>query len=217
MAMLLLPLLFLAVVLGAMFGSAGRWDLPWFWAMIGVQVAIFGLAGRLVDPGLRKERLRPGPGGQDRPLRFIVIPFLLCHLIVAGLDVGRFQWSGSVPLAVHVGGFVGYAGGLGLTVWAVVVNRFYSPVVRIQHERGHRLITAGPYQYVRHPGYTGTMLSLLGSGLMLGSWWSLVPYVCLYPLIIRRVIIEDRFLCANLDGYAEYAAKVRRGLLPGIW
>jgi protein-S-isoprenylcysteine O-methyltransferase Ste14 len=200
-----------------LFGSAGRLDLPWFWALIGFNVVLMSTAARAIEPDLMWERLRPAPGGVDRSLRWLMLPFLLAQLIVAGLDVGRFGWSGPVPLVVHGTGLLLFVSGIALAMRAMVVNRFFSPVVRIQVERGHRLITEGPYRFVRHPGYAGMLLSFLGSGLVLGSWWSLLPLIPAVVLILRRTILEDRYLREHLEGYVGYAERVRYRLLPGVW
>jgi hypothetical protein len=115
-----------AVVAGLLFGCAGRWDWPFFWAYF----AVFGLplltvALTAYDPGLAKERLRPGPGGRDR--LFVVGRSLISALYaVAGLDVGRFHWSDTVPLALQVAGLVGFVCAFGVILWAVAVNRFVS-------------------------------------------------------------------------------------------
>ena len=198
-------------------GSAGRLDLPWFWALIGVHVVLMSAAIRGIEPDLMRERFRPAPGGEDRGLRWRVAPFFLAHFIVAGLDVERFGWSGPVPLVVHGTGLLFYVSGIALAIRALVVNRFFSPVVRIQEERGHRLITEGPYRFVRHPGYAGMLLSFLGSGLVLGSWWSLLPLIPVVVLILRRTILEDRYLRKHLEGYVGYAERVQFRLLPGVW
>src|SRR3954471_795437 len=200
-----------------LFLAAGRWDLPWFWAVLAVHSALLTVGMSSIDPALRRERLRPGPGGRDRYLRLIALPFILAHLIVAGLDVGRFHWSGPMPAGVQAVALVGYAAGMALSVYAMVNNRFFSPVVRIQHERGHTLVTSGPYRFVRHPGYVGAILASACGGVALGSWWSLVPLVPFAVLFLRRTAVEDRMLRADLDGYAGYATRVRYRLLPGLW
>jgi len=213
MRLVLLELLLAAIL----FISAGRLDLPWFWALLGVYAVLLSAAIRGIDPDLIRERRHPAPGGEDRSLRWRVAPLFLAHLIVAGLDVGRFGWSGSVPLAFHAIGLIAYVSGMGLAMRAMVVNPFFSPVVRIQEERGHRLITEGPYRFVRHPGYAGILLLCLGSGLVLGSWWSLLPMIPVAVLIVRRTILEDRYLKENLEGFVSYAERVRYRLLPGAW
>jgi protein-S-isoprenylcysteine O-methyltransferase Ste14 len=209
------------VILGAMiaaiFGSAGRWNLPFAWASLGIAVAFAATIIFKIDPSLRRERLNPAPGGQDRRLRATMVPFMLGGWIVAGLDVGRFHWSDTIPFGWRVAGLVGLALGIGISFWAMMANRFFSPVVRIQQERGHHLITSGPYQYLRHPGYLGTIASYVSGTMALGSWWALLPAAGITVLIVRRTRLEDRFLQHELEGYAAYAEKVRYGLLPGVW
>ena len=138
--MLVLRLLIFELVLGGvLFASAGRLDLPWFWAVIVIHAMSMAVAVPRIDPELRKERFSPGPGGQDRRLRLIALPIVLVHLVVAGLDAGRFHWSGEVAVPMHAAGLVVYMLGLWLALWAMSANRFFSPVVRIQKERGHEI------------------------------------------------------------------------------
>jgi protein-S-isoprenylcysteine O-methyltransferase Ste14 len=96
-------------------------------------------------------------------------------------------------------------------------NRFFSSVVRIQTDRGHTVATGGPYRFVRHPGYVGMMVSALGTTILLGSLWAFIPATLLIGLIIFRTALEDRTLQNELEGYKEYAARVRYRLLPGVW
>jgi protein-S-isoprenylcysteine O-methyltransferase Ste14 len=210
-------LIYETVLAALLFVSAGRVDLPWFWAFILVHFALSVVALRNLDPDLIKERLKPGPGGQDRGLRWLILPFYAAHFMAAGLDVGRFHWSGRLVPVIQAAGLVVFASGMGVMVWAMAMNRFFSPVVRIQGERGHRLVTSGPYRYVRHPGYTGSILLFLGSGPALGSWWSLVPLIPVLALILRRTVLEDQFLKRELVGYDRYAERVRSRLVPGVW
>ena len=206
-----------AAMAAVLFGSAGRLDLPWFWGLIAVHGTLLTIGVRSIDPGLREERLRPGPGGKGRRVRLAAVPFLLAHLVVAGLDVGRFGWSGSIPSAAHAAALAGYTAGMGLSIWAMAVNRYCSPVVRIQAERGHRVITVGPYRWLRHPGYAGMLVSAFCGGIVLGSWWSIVPLVPVVALFLHRTAMEDRFLRDGLEGYAGYAEAVRYRLVPGVW
>jgi protein-S-isoprenylcysteine O-methyltransferase Ste14 len=208
----------LVAVLGALlFGCAGRWDLPMFWAYLGVWAAA-ALAGAFVaDPTLARERLRPGPGGKDYLTLFVVTPLWVAQHVVAGLDVGRFHWGDGVPLAVQVLGLLAVAAGLGVAVWAVAVNRFFSSVIRIQTDRGHHLVTRGPYRYVRHPAYACMPFLMIGAGLALGSWLAtLLGLVMVFPILLRTAR-EDRTLRDQLEGYAAYAEKVRYRVLPGVW
>jgi protein-S-isoprenylcysteine O-methyltransferase Ste14 len=207
----------IALMAGVLFGCAGRWDLPMFWAYLGVfSVPLLVAALTVYDPDLAKERLRPGPGGKDW-LFVVGRLFVPAHLAVAGLDVGRFHWSDTVPFGAQLAGLVGFAASCGLILWAVAVNRFFSPVVRIQKERGHHVVTRGPYRYVRHPAYLAMIVALPFSALALGSGWSLLPAGAFALLVVRRTALEDRTLRQELDGYAGYAERVRYRLVPGLW
>jgi protein-S-isoprenylcysteine O-methyltransferase Ste14 len=217
MAMMLRVMILEGVLAATLFASAGRIDLPWFWAVLAVHSTLLAVGMSSIDPALRRERLKPGPGGQDRYLRLIALPFILAHLIVAGLDVGRFHWSRPMLTGLQALALIGYATGMALAVCAMLNNRFFSPIARIQHERGHTLVTSGPYRFVRHPGYVGAILASACGGVALGSWWSLVPMVPFAVLFLRRTALEDRMLRADLEGYAGYAERVRYRLVPGLW
>jgi protein-S-isoprenylcysteine O-methyltransferase Ste14 len=210
-------LVFLAALAAVLFGSAGRLDLPWFWAFLAVHGVLLAVQRATLDEGLWRERARPGPGGRDRRLRSITMPLYLIHLVVAGLDVGRWRWSGAIPFWIQGSGLAGYACGMGIAIWAMAVNRFFSLAARIQHERGHSLISTGPYRFVRHPGYAGGLLAMLGGGIALGSWWSLLPMLPVALLTLRRTVMEDHLLRAELAGYTHYSRRVARRLVPGIW
>ena len=207
---------FFAVMTGTFFGSAGRWDLPLAWVCLGIYATFIVLAQILMDPELRRERMKPAPGGIDRQIRWVMLPFMLGYWVVAGLDI---RWHGPQIIARgwQVVGLTGLTASLGLALWASKQNPFFSPVVRIQTERGHHLITGGPYQFIRHPGYLGGAGSALCGAIALGSRWALLPAAGVVGVLVRRTILEDRFLHRELAGYQEYARKVRFRLLPGIW
>jgi protein-S-isoprenylcysteine O-methyltransferase Ste14 len=208
---------FLALIAAVLFGCAGRWDLPMFWAYLGVWSAS-ALVGFLVaDPSLIRERLRPGPGGHDYLTAVLALPLWLGSYVVAGLDVGRFHWSDTVPRSLQLAGLVAMGGGSAVVTWAVAVNRFASSVIRIQTERGHRVIAGGPYRWVRHPMYAFCAFVFIGGGLALGSWTGVLLRVALMLPILRRTALEDRFLCEHLEGYSDYARQVRHRLFPGFW
>jgi protein-S-isoprenylcysteine O-methyltransferase Ste14 len=141
---------------------------------------------------------------------------LLGHWVIAGLDIGRFHWS-PVPWAGQLICVIGYGIALVLNLWAMRVNRYYSSVVRIQSDRGHRVIDRGPYQFVRHPGYMATILAIVLGGLALGSWWALVPSGIFVLMMIRRASVEDRMLQSELPGYLDYSQRVRWRLVPGLY
>lgn len=209
--------LFVGLIAAAMFAAAGRTDLPMFWAYLALLTGIMTLALAIADPDLMRERVKPGPGGKDRYIRVMMMPLLLAHYIVAGLDAGRYHWSGDFPRALQFAGLAGVAAAFSLVLWATRVNRFFSPVVRLQTDRGHHLITGGPYAFVRHPGYAGSFLWLLSSGLALGSWVSFLPAAAGAAVMLRRLLLEDKFLHEMLPGYPEYAGRVTSRVLPGVW
>ena len=102
-------------------------------------------------------------------------------------------------------------------MWALAENRFFSSVVRIQTDRGHVVCDTGPYRIMRHPGYAGNILPLLGIVLALGSLWTIIPAVVALVIAIVRTALEDQTLQEELPGYREYAQRVRYRLLPGIY
>jgi protein-S-isoprenylcysteine O-methyltransferase Ste14 len=136
---------------------------------------------------------------------------------IAGLD-HRFHWSDNVPVTGIVLGLLIVAIGMGVIIWAELVNSFFSGAVRIQTDRGQRVIKTGPYSVVRHPAYAGGTLALIAGGLALNSLVSMIPaLVIALPAILYRTRIEDQMLRDELMGYADYAAQVRFRLIPGVW
>jgi protein-S-isoprenylcysteine O-methyltransferase Ste14 len=209
------------IAAGLISGLAGRWDLWNVWAyagMLAVLVLSMTLGNYRSRPDLLKERLKPPTGGRVRVPSSRAGPVvLILQWIVAGLDQ-RFHWSDIVPPAGMVAGLVIVALSMGLFTWAALVNPFFSSVTRIQDERGQRVISAGPYAIVRHPAYAGLILYAAGGGLALNSLLSIIPIlVLLLPTTVYQTMVEDRMLQGELAGYAEYAAKVRYRLIPGLW
>jgi len=211
----------ITVVLGVLglllFGAAGRTDLPFFWAYMATLLALFLSTLIAPDKDLMNERRKPGPGGRDLTLRRNMILLMSGHWILAGLDVGRWHWSDAVPAGVQIAALAGIALALCLSVWAVRTNRFFSSVARIQRDRGHRVITGGPYQYIRHPGYAAAITWLVLSGIALGSWLSVLPTAVVGTyLFLRRVRVEEELLFAELEGYREYARQVPYRFIPWV-
>jgi protein-S-isoprenylcysteine O-methyltransferase Ste14 len=205
---------FLAVIL---LGSSGDLALPQLWLYVALY-ALAAFAGIVAQgPELREEWRRPGAGGKDWLMRRVQLFILAAHWMIAGLDVGRMHWSDTVPLGLQMLGFFFFAGSTALRCWAMKVNNFYSSVVRVQGERGHRVISGGPYGWVRHPGYLSAIVNLISSGLALGSWLSLCPIAVAVALFPRRIVIEERLLLRELQGYSDYANNVRYRLVPLVW
>ncbi len=207
--------LFLAAV--ALFASAGTVAILGFWLYLAIVAAIVLASLVALDPGLLRERMRPGGKRPPLGLRLFTIVMFL-HWMLAGLDRGHFHWSDSVPAWLQGLGLLVVAGGYALCFWAMAVNRFFSSVVRIQAERGQYVIKSGPYAFVRHPGYLAGILIILASGVALGSWLAAAMLVIFtLPFPLYRAITEDRVLLAELAGYGDYAESVPWRLLPGIW
>jgi protein-S-isoprenylcysteine O-methyltransferase Ste14 len=214
--MYLRTLVFGIVVAVPLFAGAGRW-VPAFFAYALMLWLVAGTVYTILlhkSPGLVAERFKP-PSDRDRASRRIAIPLMLTHYLVAGLDA-RFGWS-AVPAAVQVAGFLATAGALTLTGWTLYSNPYASTAVRIQSERGHSVITTGPYAFVRHPMYLGVLLYGLGSGPAVGSWWASLALLPVLAVFVRRTLFEDRMLHEELPGYEAYARRVRFRVIPGIF
>src|SRR5262249_31672237 len=169
------------------------------------------------NPDLLKERMKSGPPGRVRwPVGYASPVLSILQWSITGLDQ-RFHWSDIVPPAGVVAGLVIYAIGWGLFTWAALFNPFFSPEVRIQSDRGQRVISEGPYAIVRHPGYATNLLSVVASAVALNSLLSIIPAVIFLVVTVRVTAIEDQMLRDELAGYAEYAANVRYRLIPGLW
>lgn len=136
--------------------------------------------------------------------------------LVAGLDE-LLNWSPAFSMPVKIIALVIILAGFTLGSYALIENRFFSGIVRIQSDRGHQVISSGPYRWMRHPGYTGGMMTYLGTPLLLDSGWAFIPAGFLVIVLAIRTVLEDRTLHVELAGYSEYATRVRYRLLPGVW
>jgi protein-S-isoprenylcysteine O-methyltransferase Ste14 len=210
------------VVMGmALFWSAGQIDWWPAWASIAVMLAWIMATAIVIfrfNPDLLAERLGPRKGAKpwDTAIMSILGLTQLVRYIIAGLDQ-RYGCTGDFPLAVQIAALTVCVLGYALVVWATASNAFFSQIVRIQSERGHAVVTGGPYHYVRHPAYVGAILYELAVPVLLASWWALIASGLSTILLILRTALEDRTLQAELTGYADYARQVHHRLLPGIW
>jgi protein-S-isoprenylcysteine O-methyltransferase Ste14 len=220
--LLLQNLIWVATMGALLFVSAGtlRWPSAWvFLATIASLGLSCGLWLAKTDPALLAERLRPVMQS-DQPAadkKFILVfgCTALIWFAVIGLDA-RYHAS-DVPVALQALGWAMIAISTGFIMWVLRENSFAAPVVKLQTERGHRVVSTGPYAWVRHPMYSGTVLFFGGAPLLLGSWWGLAMSPLFVVLFAIRARIEERALIAGLPGYADYAARVRYRLLPGVW
>ena len=189
------------------------------WAFL-LTFAAISAAGFLgASPELIGERSRLMARGERDDVALSIAFVLLLYpgtLLACGFD-RRFGGSPPLPLRMQVSALGLFVAGYAFALWAMRVNAFFSTVVRIQSERGHRVVDQGPYRFVRHPGYAGGVVAHLALPVALGSLWGLVPAILGCVLLALRILGEERALRSGLAGYAEYAARVRWRLLPGVW
>ncbi len=205
------------------FLAAGRTDLFRGWVFIGLELCAAAAISTLlffVNPEvldargkLRREGVKPW----DKTLvRLYMLFGVRLMLLAAGLDAGRFGWT-HVPEALLPAGIVLYLAAQTLSSWALAVNPFFEPYVRIQSDRRQGVVAAGPYRLVRHPGYLGGILYPFAAALIIGSWAALLPASVGIGVLVYRTRREDETLSAELEGYPEYRARVRSRLIPGLW
>jgi protein-S-isoprenylcysteine O-methyltransferase Ste14 len=215
---LLMLVLLQAVVLFVSAGSL-RWAAGWWY--IGLYLVMLLAASSFMLPNradVVAERSKGTRGGKRWDLiltRLMILP-TLGLLVLAGIDQ-RLNLTPPLPLWARLLGAFAFAAGYAIVVWAMVSNRFFSQVVRIQTERGHIAVTDGPYRFVRHPGYLGMTISLLGTVFLLDSLWCLLCFALYLVLIVTRTALEDRTLYAELPGYPGYVTHTKYRLLPGVW
>jgi protein-S-isoprenylcysteine O-methyltransferase Ste14 len=204
-----------------LFLAADRCDWIWAWVFLGISVVSASVNAFFMlrtSPETIAERGRPEETrGWDKIVGGLWAFFLFLAVpLVAGLDA-RFGWTVGFAQACNLAGAVMLGCGLGLAGWAMIRNAYFSTAVRIQSDRGQTVCRSGPYRFVRHPGYVGFILQSLGTPVLLGSPWALIPGFAAAVLMVFRTSLEDRLLQAELAGYREFAADVRYRLLPGIW
>jgi protein-S-isoprenylcysteine O-methyltransferase Ste14 len=213
-ALVILQAAMLFVSAGSLYWSAGWW-------YIGLYFSMLLLASIIMLPNRAEvvaERSKGTSGGKSWDLwitRLMAIP-TLGLLVLAGFDQ-RWNLTPPLPLWIRLAGALAFSAGYAIVLWAMYSNPFFSQVVRIQSERGHMAVTKGPYRFVRHPGYLGMTISLLGAVLLLDTLWGLVCFLLYLGLIVTRTAFEDRTLRAELPGYSEYVTQTKYRLIPGLW
>lgn len=208
----------------ALFLPAWTLNWPMAWVYVAMNIVFFvgsrAIVAR-VHPDTLVERgkmLAHADAKQwDRTLSlFVALLGPLATYILAGL-VHRYGWGADVPLWAQLVALGLYVMCCVIGSWALVANPFFSSVVRIQTDRGHTVVSSGPYAIVRHPGYSSAAISYLALPILLGAYWAITPAVVTIALLVGRTALEDRTLRAELPGYEEYTQKTRYRLIPGIW
>lgn len=215
---------YLLLVPALLFISAGTLNWPMAWVYSGLLlVSIVG--SRLIilrrNPDLLRERASFSQAEGTKSWDRILSPFVglfgpMLGIIVAGLDK-RFVWSSGVHIVVQVLALLVVALSFGFATWAMVANPFFSAVARIQGERGQQVVAHGPYRWVRHPAYAGSLLASLALPFMLDALWALVPGLLMVAALVIRTRLEDQMLIEELEGYRAYALATHYRLVPGVW
>lgn len=206
----------------AAFAGAGRLDWARGWVCVAVYVVTMTFVGALMhrfNPGLLEARgkfMRKDTRRFDRFFMWIYFPLTFIQVLVAGLDAVRFHGL-AMPSWTLFPGIALFLAAMALVTWTFLVNPFAETTVRIQTDRGHTVVTDGPYRFVRHPMYAGSILMYPATALMLGSGWAMAVAALIALLILWRTAQEDRFLQDQLSGYAAYAARTHFRLVPGLW
>ena len=207
---------------GSLFLAAGRlnWVRGWITVVLWiVGMTTVGLLSHHYNAGLLKARTkwrRKDTKGFDKIFLAVFVPLSLCQPAICALDAARFHWS-SMPFgSVYLGAIV-FVFAMVLIGGVMVANPYAETSVRIQSDRGQKVITSGPYRIVRHPMYVGSILMYLATPLLLGSAWALLMTALIALLFIWRTSREDQTLRQELPGYEEFTKRIRYRLLPGVW
>jgi protein-S-isoprenylcysteine O-methyltransferase Ste14 len=206
-----------ALLAGIALTCAGSMRLPMLRVYL-VAFAAVGLVNTLtINPELEKERIQPGSDGTDPSVRPLASALFVATVALGALDLGRLHWGFPFSKGVQMAAFAVFVAANGLQIWAMAVNAFFSTALRLQVERGHRMVRNGPYRYVRHPGYLAMLLIVPSTAIALGSKLALLPAAMYEVLILFRASREDKFLLRNLSGYADYIEEAPYRLIPGVW
>jgi protein-S-isoprenylcysteine O-methyltransferase Ste14 len=196
---------------------AGKANTPALWVYLGIFSTSGLVTALIVDPSLLEERSNSGDSVLDPFIGKSTTFLFLLTVAVAALDSGRFHWTKTIGLQAQTAALVFLVVMTALQIWAMTVNPFFSTRIRVQHERGHHVITRGPYRLVRHPGYFAMFLIMPLTAFSLGSCAALIPASLYSAVILRRTTQEDDFLRNQLHGYPGYIARVRCRLFAGLW
>jgi protein-S-isoprenylcysteine O-methyltransferase Ste14 len=195
---------------------AGTTSLPMLNGYIVVLAPSLLLMMLAIAPQIAQERGQTDDKGHDIGARLALVVLFFATIVMAALDVGHLHLSNNVPVALSIIALVMFVVASGFQAWAMSVNSFYSPVIHIQAERGHSVVTRGPYRILRHPAYFANIVAVPASALAIGSWIALIPAAVVCAITVWRARREDAFLKQNLDGYTDYMKRVPGGVLPHL-
>lgn len=202
---------------------AWRWDWWEAWIYAGIWISGFACSRALAarrHPDLLAERARFMQHENVKPWDRILSPLIGLGggviPLVAGLDA-RFCPSLIFSLPIKMVSLAVILAGYVLASYALIVNRFFSGMVRIQTDRGHQVVSSGPYRWIRHPGYAGALVSFWATPFFLDSFWAFIPVVLITIALMIRTYLEDKTLQNKLTGYLDYVGRVRYRLIPGVW
>ena len=213
----------LAIMAALLFLPAGTlaWIAGWIY-LVEISITSLAMAFWMLrhNPALLAERMGPLIQRQQKTWDKILIVSLLvlwaAWFVIMGLDAVRYRWS-DMPPWLQVLGALAIVVSMYIIFLTMRANTFAAPVVKIQAERGHHVVSDGPYAIVRHPMYGGALLLIVGTPLLLGSWWSLAATPAIVLLLAARAVLEERTLARELEGYRDYAGRVRYRLVPFVW
>lgn len=216
----LISLVVYLVIVGAlMFVPAGLdWMNGWFFLSVftlEILIAIVCLWQVNREIFAARQKIQKGTKLWDRVLLIFLVGSLFAIYPIAGIDE-RLQWS-QARTGVIIFGYLLFSIGFLISIWVEAVNKFAEPGVRIQTDRGQTVIDSGPYAFVRHPLYAGSFLLFFGMALALGSFVAMIPAATSSSILVLRTYLEDRTLRRELNGYEQYAKRVRYRLIPGVW
>lgn len=202
---------------------SGRWNWWEAWVYAFVYILTFVVSRALAarhNPGILAERSKIMAQSDTQSWDKVLVPLVMLGGVLLPLMVGleaRYGQQPAFSLTVRLVALLVFIGSMVWASLALIENSYFSGTVRLQSERGHKVVSSGPYSVMRHPGYIGALLSYLAVPILLESWWGFVPVVILWVVLVVRTRLEDRFLQDNLPGYKDYASRVRYRLLPGVW
>ncbi len=220
---LVLTLLFVVIVPCLPLLISQRWAWLEAWAYAGVSIAGFAISRVLAarrHPDILAERARFMQHANAKAWDRWLVPLLALAgaliLVVAGLDA-RLEWTPPFSPFTKTVALAALVAGYALGSFALIENRFFSGMVRIQSDRNHHVVSSGPYRWIRHPGYAGALLTYLATPFLLDSAWAVIPAVLTCTVLLIRTHLEDVTLRTELQGCGDYAHGVRFRILPGVW